>query len=101
MTTNQPKRGRPNHPLTPNTHPPQPTKHQTPPPKLGGGWGVSLFLLLLFCLTAFQNNTLAGQLTAEQSELAVGDVVPLTLTVLHPAGYRLVPLAPGTYLGSL
>ncbi len=56
------------------------------------------FLLLAWVLltipmaAANAQQEINAKLSVEAPELTVGDVVPLTLQVTHPAGYRLVPV---------
>ena len=57
---------------------------------------ISILLLTLAILlplaTAHAQEGISAALTAEVSELNVGDVIPLTLQVTHPAGYRVIPV---------
>lgn len=43
---------------------------------------------------ALAQEAVNAELTLDQEEVTVGDVAPLTLSVTHPAGYRLIPLQP-------
>jgi len=56
----------------------------------------ALFLVLFAALipfgTAFASEGINATLTAPEGDLTVGDVIPLTLTVTHPQGYRVLPL---------
>jgi len=56
----------------------------------------TLFLVLIVALipvgTAFASEGITATLTAPEGEFTVGDVIPLTLTVTHLQGYRLLPL---------
>jgi len=57
---------------------------------------IPLFLVLIVALipfgTAFASEGINATLTAPEGDLTVGDVIPLTLTVTHPQGYRVLPL---------
>ena len=53
---------------------------------------LALLLLAIPMAAANAQQELEATLIAEVPELTVGDVVPLTLQVTHPAGYRLVPV---------
>jgi hypothetical protein len=52
---------------------------------------ILLFLLLALPLAARAQEGLSATLTAEPAEATVGDPLTLTLTVNHPAGYRVIP----------
>ena len=58
---------------------------------------ISLLLLVLMLMAipmaiANAQQEISATLSVESPELTVGDVVPLTFQVIHPAGYRLVPV---------
>jgi len=42
--------------------------------------------------TAFASDGISATLTVPDGEFTVGDVIPLTLTVIHPQGYRVLPV---------
>ncbi|MFC1997875.1 hypothetical protein ACFLXI_09805, partial [Chloroflexota bacterium] len=56
----------------------------------------ALFLALILSLVplglASANDGINAALTATDGEFAVGDLIPLNLTVTHPSGYRVLPL---------
>jgi hypothetical protein len=52
---------------------------------------ILLLLLLALPLAARAQDGLSATLTAEPAEATVGDPLTLTLTVNHPAGYRVIP----------
>jgi len=56
----------------------------------------AMLLVLIVALipvgTAFASEEITATLTAPEGEFTVGDIIPLTLTVTHPQGYRLLPL---------
>jgi hypothetical protein len=51
---------------------------------------VVLLLLLLSAAVTWAQSPVNATLTANSSEATVGDPIPLTLTVTHPAGYRII-----------
>jgi len=51
-----------------------------------------LFAMLIPFGTAFASEGINATITAPDGDLTVGDVIPLTLTVTHPQGYRVLPL---------
>jgi hypothetical protein len=53
---------------------------------------LALMLLAIPMAAANAQQEISATLSVEAPELTVGDVVPLTLQVTHPAGYRLVPV---------
>jgi hypothetical protein len=67
---------------------------------------ITLLMIILTSLSlhstgkrALAQEAVTAELTAEQTEVTVGDVAPLVLSVTHPAGYRLIPLQPNESLG--
>lgn len=53
---------------------------------------LALIVALIPFGTAFASDVISATLTVPEGEFTVGDVIPLTLTVIHPQGYRVLPV---------
>jgi len=53
---------------------------------------LALIVALIPFGTAFASDGISATITVPDGEFTVGDVIPLTLTVIHPQGYRILPV---------
>lgn len=60
-----------------------------------------IVILLLAVMPAFAQGSVTASLTTDLSVPVIGDVVPLELSVTHPAGWRIIPPSLGRQWGEL